>query len=347
MPSWVNQSVIIPGADITSLFTDLTAGGTLEIKTHTGNQITGTWAWNDYLLRWRRGLGCNVTDMCCGRREYTGAQIGLTPVSADFTGTVTPIVSTQRIEFDLDVPPQRLAINYGNMALVLIEQLVLPSITGANSIEGSIESLFGCTDGATPVCGCARVAAEMGIPAAVCTAAVNTLAEGIENEFLQLNDTTGGSTYFMLGIEGTLADDDKDLQTDTIDAVNNGALYSDGAQSSFTGDMYADIERKSCAADSACAATQACQARLEVMNDCEGRLVCVQRVGVGAPASACTQGSQCASGSCVGAAGTTPGKCFASCSADTDCPGTTGCSDAPKSIPVADDVSISVNACGF
>lgn len=375
LPQWMQDGITI-GADVTNLMTNLTVGGSFEIKTASAAgaadtyDLTGRWEWHDFLFRWRLNQGCSMNDGCCGREQFSGEQLGIVPVGADFSGSAARDRGvTTHLEFDLNVPSHRLDLQYGKLVLALLNHVVFPSIAGQNSFACTMEALMGC-DGpgtfvcggaSTGVCGCATVGAWLSdstngfisesIGTSICQVALLAAESEIEDRLEALTYNGDDDTYFMADIVGLISDSDKDLQTDVVDAGNVASLYVDASANpvptSFTGDMFAEIERTACTSDAACSAGNSCQVRRDVLDDCEGRTVCVPRVGPGAAGQACTQGSQCGTGVCIGATSTVQGKCFATCGSDSDCPGSMSCGIDAVDVSIGTAVSVSVNACGM
>ncbi|MBI5510058.1 MAG: hypothetical protein HY903_14975 [Deltaproteobacteria bacterium] len=353
MPGWVNNALTV-GGDLTELMRNLTVGGDLKILTASSSgAVTGHWSWSDFLFMWRYGLGCDLPDTCCGRHRYSGDQIGLTPISADFTGTLTRRTSTTAIEYDMLVPEHRLSIEYGRLAWFAFENLMLPAITGHNNLPDAIASLFGCDPANPTVCGCARVGAwvddftgQPGLGAGVCTLAVTAISEQLEASVVGMRSSGTDTTYFMMGIEAVLSDADLDLRTDKLTGGVSGKLYVEGTTGDFTGDLYGDIQRRACAKDATCTSYEACRAGLDVLDDCEGRLVCMPRVGDRVAGQNCSAASQCKTGVCLGTG--VNATCFTTCDQSGDCPNSLACGQNAVTVTVttAPPVTLQANACG-
>ncbi len=363
-PGWVTDGLLV-GGDVTGLMNHFTAGGELSIDnvTETGD-FDGRWDWNDFLFTWRLNQGCDYTDTCCGRTEYSGEEMDLEPIGAAITGTLTRNDLADRIQYDMEIDPHQMQLQYGNIALFLVEHLILPAITGQTGIDCAVESLFGCNNDRSnfvcngpdlngDVCGCDRVgvwlagfvssflALDTSVGSAACglvLEAADSFATGL------LNDLTFGGVdngYLQMSVGGILADDDHNLATDLIDGGSSGDLIISSYTAAFTGEVAGTIPREACSADTTCEAFESCQLKTNVLNDCEGDTVCVQRVGEKTGGESCSQGKQCRSGVCLAT-----NKCLEVCAQDTDCNTGLGCSDAPVTVPLG-DLDVPVSACGM
>lgn len=362
-PPWVINTIQV-GADLTQLLTNFTVGGPLEITNavETGEGaygLTGTWQWSDFLFRWRLNQGCDIANACCGRQRFSGEELGVVPVGAPFTGTATRTETPDVLEYDIAINEHRLELQYGQLIIAAINHIVLPELTGQNSMECALESAIGCSDAAagtfscgttTPGCGCARFGEwlagtlNLGDPAAgeaLCGVAIDLGVEQIEAQLASLT-TTGSDDFFVTAdIVGLLADEDRDLQTDELNGGNSGAFHIQGESSAFSAGMYGQLERELCVADAGCGASETCQPKLDVLDDCEGRLVCVSKFGDGGAMASCSAADQCAGGACVNS------RCFQACEGDSDCPGTMSCGADAASIAVSDTVDLVASACGM
>jgi hypothetical protein len=359
LPPWVTSGLMI-GGDVTSIMTNLTVGGKLQIVTaDAAGNFTGNWAWNDFLFTWRNGEvpACDITDACCDRHPYSGETIGLSPVEAAFTGTLTRRSNPSAIEYNMVVPDHKLSIEYGQLVWFVLENVILPQVTGVPNVTmpEAIELLFGCDPVHPTVCGCDRVGAWiddklawLGLPpgtgAPVCDLTVTAISEQFEQALVGLTWNGTETSYFMMGIEGVLADADLDLRTDKLTGGVSGKLYLDGSSSDFTGDLYGDMERRACLKDGVCTAYEACRAGVDVLNDCEGRLVCMPRVGDRVAGQNCSAQSQCKSGVCLGTGATAT--CFTTCDQNADCPNALACGQLSVNITVTPTVVLTANACG-
>ena len=305
LPGWANETMNI-GGDITGLLNHLMVGGKLEITgANEDGSIEGKWGWDDFMFRW--GFeGCDSANACCGRRVYTGEEMGLQPIAADFTGQVTlhEYAPGERavnyLQYDLTLDEHRLALEYGNILLFVITEFVLQEITGHNSIPCAVESIIGCEDGGEfvcdgpniGVCGCDRVGAALGEMAGLgpalgvtacdmgLVAAEMGIARGVNS--LDFDGVENGN--LTMQVTGLLSDKDRDLRTDDIDADLVGTLYvGDAGQTDFTGKMLAEIERTACGVRAECGTESTCGLVPGVLNECEARQVCVPPAALVAP----------------------------------------------------------------
>lgn len=364
MPEWANDGMSI-GGDVTDLVNNLRVGGRMHIVNASAEgQLNGNWGWDDFLFTWRYGQDCDFTNTCCGRTTYSGAEVGLQPVAADFTGVATPRASEPgdaELVFDLAIDEHRLGLQYGTIVLFTLNEFILPELTGQDDLACAAESLFGCEDGGEFVCGgqniglcgCDRVGAWLSdamnsfvdldpvMGALVCDMAVQGAAIYLESQMQELSWYGTSDGYLSMSVEGTMTDSDLDMKADEIVATSTGLLSLGTAQTGYSSDVWADMVRVSCVSDADCGETQTCQARRQVLDDCTGRQVCAQRVGEKLAGESCNRDNQCASGSCLES-----GVCFAACSSDADCNGGQTCIPDFTVIQIDDTASLPVNACG-
>ncbi|MDP7040535.1 MAG: hypothetical protein QGI45_15360 [Myxococcota bacterium] len=365
-PTWL-QNTLTVGDDLTDLVTDFTVGGDLEIaEVDAEGNFNGHWQWNDFLFQWRLGSDCDYDDACCARQHYTaemvlsdGGSESFSPVGADIAGTIRARESDTRLEYDMTVDPTQLNLQYGQLIMFALSNMVLPGLTGENTMAASIETLFGCDESVTPAaCGCDRVAQWLGsgfgaIGTAVCDSAIMAIATQLENEILALNYGGTEDDYFMANINAVIADDDHDLQADMLEGSTSGSLYLDGEPASFTGTFRGAVNsvtredeqvalRGNCEADATCAEYESCQLKINVLDTCQADQVCIQRVGQLSEGANCNSDQQCLSGLCLEGQG-----CFTACSADEDCGENVSCAMEVVDISLGDLASRTVNACGF
>jgi len=363
LPGWAMDALTI-GGDLTGLLTDLKIGGKLDIQdvTDTGT-LTGHWDWTDFLWQWRQGQGCALDNVCCGRTVYSGAEMGLAPMGADITGSVAENAEANGLAFDLTIDEHRLDFQYGTIIAFLLNQFVLPELTGQSSIECAVESMLGCNGAGefacgqpnsstnTDPCGCDRLGAWLenevgsaiaGLGVGACQAAMDSAATYVENELADMVFSGSDNDHILMAATALLSDDDRDLQTDLIEGTTAGSYVRNGIGSPFTGGFKADIERTLCTSDTACQTNDSCQARFHPLDTCTGRQVCVRRVGDRVAGEGCTADDQCSTGTCLN--GTT---CFTACGEDLDCPGSLTCGIDAAEIVVTDTATLTVNACGL
>jgi hypothetical protein len=394
------------GGDVTHLLTHLQVGGQMTIDELDANGgMAGHWEWTDFLWQWRHKQGCDFSNTCCGRTEFSGEDMGLAPIGSNITGTITEAgtlahggnmnapdaapradANANRYEYDFAIDNHALDVQYGALIGFAVNQFVLPAMTGENVLDCAIESSFGCNgagefscgspNSSTSAavgdeCGCAKAGAWLGNALGsssttagqiACDFAIGTVKTLIEAELAKLSYSGTDDYNLQMSAEGVLADADKDLHTDLIDAVTTGTITASSFVESFSGEMVGDIERTACVSNSGCGDTETCQVKFNPLNDCSGRLVCLNQVGDRGADRTCTQGSQCATGVCLEG-----GRCFEACSEDSQCSGNLSCAfsedqnfneslDEGEDIdgdgaldvfkaPVVDEVTMQVNAC--
>ncbi len=364
LPEWVDDGMSI-GGDVTDLVNNLQVGGKMDILNATAEgQLNGNWGWDDFLFTWRYGQECDFTNTCCGRTTYSGAEVGLEPVAADFTGTATPKASEAgdtKLAFDLAIDEHRLGLQYGTIILFTLNEFVLPELTGQDNLACAAESLFGCEDGGEFVCGgqsvgtcgCDRVGAwlsnalssfvdlDPAMGTMVCDMAVSGAATYLEGQMQELAWYGTSDGYLSMTVDGTITDSDLDLKGDEIVASAAGTLSLGSVQTGYSSDVYGDMERVACVNDSECGEKQTCQVRRQVLDGCTGRQVCAQMVGEKLAGESCSRDNDCASGACMD-----NGVCFAACETDADCAGGETCITDFTVIQIDDTATLPVNACG-
>ena len=364
LPEWVDDGMSI-GGDVTDLVNNLRVGGKMDIVNATAEgQLNGNWGWDDFLFTWRYGQECDFTNTCCGRTTYSGAEVGLEPVAADFSGTATPREAESgdtELAFDLAIDEHRLGLQYGTIILFTLNEFVLPELTGQDNLACAAESLFGCEAGgefvcggqSVGVCGCDRVGAwlsnalssfvdlDPAMGTLACDMAIQGAAGYLEGQMQELAWYGTSDGYLSMTVDGTITDSDLDLKGDEIVATAAGTLSLGSVQTGYSSDVYGDMERVACTSDAECGEKQACQVRRQVLDGCDGRQVCAQAVGEKAAGETCNRDNECASGACLD-----NGVCFAACATDADCAGGESCIADFTVIQIDDTASLPVNACG-
>lgn len=364
LPEWADDGMSI-GGDVTDLVNNLQVGGIMNIaSSQADGQLNGGWDWDDFLFTWRYGQDCDFTNTCCGRTTYSGQEMGLAPVGAQFEGKATarPVeAGASEITFDLSIDEHRLGLQYGSIILFALQEFVLPELTGQDNLACAAESLFGCEDGGEfvcggqniGVCGCDRVGEwlagglsgfvdlDPSMGSAVCDMAIVGVSTYLENQMQELAWYGTSDGYLMMSVDGTISDTDLDLKADTIIAGALGSLNLGSVQTGYSSDVFGDMQRVACIRDEDCEASQTCQARRQVLDACAGRQVCAQRIGEKSGGQTCDRNDQCASGSCLES-----GICFAACESDNDCDGALSCLTDFTVIAIDDTATLPVNACG-
>ncbi len=365
MPLEVNQSFNILG-DVSGLLNHLMVGGQMEIKTYNEEDgtITGEWGWSDFMFRWGFGEDCDPRNTCCGRRVYSGVEMGLEPIGSSFTGTVLPHeravdeAIVQYPQFDFTMDQHRLALQYGNLILFIVNEFVLPAAIGENSLPCALEKLMGCEEGGefncngqnVGVCGCDRAGVWLADIAGMSPSLGRTACEmgltaaemGIINGMNRLNYSGPENGNLSIEAEGLLSDVNQDMKGDTIEADTVGLFYfGESAQTTFSGDMKAELGLVSCANEDLCGEGSSCGLKQDVLNACAPNQVCISSVGGRIGGARCTVDAHCKSGRCM-----KNRTCFAACERDTDCPGDLTCGVDAYEVELAEDIVATVTACG-
>ncbi len=109
------------------------------------NGKPGTQIWEDVIVLWTGDCAPNAPDSC-RERTFGAEQLGVmgSVVQGDFTGSVVALDDTENPGYGLVIDEHSLTLNYGTLALGIIEKVVFPSIFGPNvdSIDEAIDFLL-------------------------------------------------------------------------------------------------------------------------------------------------------------------------------------------------------------
>ncbi|MCK5688406.1 hypothetical protein KAI87_04000, partial [Myxococcota bacterium] len=309
-PDWL-INLTLAGGDLTSLFTNLTVGGDFEIQSVNSDDLSfeGRWDWNDFVYNWRYNSGCDLSDICCARNVITSDVANFNPVGSEFTGTLAPLNTETQIEYNMIVAEHQLELLYGEIVMYLINEVVLPAITGdptINTLPLAVESMFGCNDEVSPpACGCTRFGVWLedatGILSesagtGICTLAIASVSNNITDRIANMGYGGSDDSYFLMGINAVLADADRDLKMDEFAGSNNGDLVIDYDSSAFTGEITGEVARTTCVDDDACHVWEVCNARLDVLDGCSAKQVCNFPAGSRVAGQVCNANNDCLSG---------------------------------------------------
>ncbi len=281
--------------------------------------------------------------------------------------------------YDLTIAQSRMSIQYGNLIRSLLNTLIMPEAFGDNSLYCAVEGMFGCRGGGDFVCGapsstiqnargqpigecgCSKVAYNasnwmyaLGVD--TCRDAVQEVADGLEDQILSLAWNGSNRSYLLASARFAVYDGDQDLQTDTLmgkTAENDGifgefvkvvpsanAAQVSEERTSFSGDILGDMVRAPCTSDDSCALDEVCTVRVDLLDECKGRQVCI-KTGTGAgPEADCAEDTECATGVCLNG-----GKCFRACVNDYHCPIGLSCGTDAGEVSLSESMSVSVNTC--
>jgi hypothetical protein len=352
----------------------LTVGGKMRFENVSAEgSLQGNWGWDDFMFQWRYGSECDFTNTCCGRETFSGEEIGLEPVDADFTGSIAPRVMAEgaaptALDYGLTIDEHRLGLRYGSLIVFTLNEFVFPAVTGQDNLACAAESLFGCEDGgefvcggqSTGVCGCDRVGAWVADltgsidPAMVsqgCGFGMQAIGALFEDQLSGLEYEGGDSNYMTMTVDGTISDSDMDLKADILTGEGVGFVSqpfpnpaNDWAMevvtTDFSADVNGDMQRVTCVADSECETNESCQVRAQVLDECNGRQVCAVKVGALEAGSVCVRDNQCGSGLCLD-----NNTCFGACESDDQCDDALSCAADFTAVSIGDNGSLTVNAC--
>jgi len=358
-PDWV-QSIFQVGESLAIMARNLTVGGEIQINEATEGaggvfNLQGTEMWNKYMFTWKLGV-CDWqtdTDPCCGRNVFYSDDPNnpLDVASGAFTGTATPIQASGRILYTMAVNEHVQSVNYGNILLYLLQQVVFPAITDLpapvsfsdalisllpmENIACWIGDLLTSTDYDTCIATCQIVKnpstgqwESQNCNSDMATTFINlaALAGDQFDDWMTSLSTSGSEIYnFTIetddspGVSNTLEDVNHDLQTDRMDLVLIGEVHygsTTGDSSAMSGTLMAEEMLPACKSDSDCEGNTTCQIKVGLVDECQERLRCTRNVGNRDGGQQCSNDSYCKSGYCM-----SNSKCFSACETNGDCPG--------------------------
>ncbi|MFO0727843.1 MAG: Ig-like domain-containing protein [Myxococcota bacterium] len=306
------------GGDIAHLIRRFEVGARFTV-TSTGvpgrSQVVESW--RSMVFEWSQG--CPAGDVGCARRVFdlTGAHANLAPVTATYGSSLAYAqlgAETERWKLSLD--PHAIDVRYGAIVLVLLDELVFPSLPpniAGHSLGEVLANVIGCADVATSISG------STGVPAAliqgICDAAVAGAAGYIENQILQLDsinnpgliDGAGGGQLFLV-------DADHDLVTERVDDLETFASWSNGSAPPTTPIVGQGRRAASnCASDAVCTQGRVCAAIPSFLEVRALERDCRWPVGANPGGMSCTASTDCATGLCFQPAGMSGSLCFAAC----------------------------------
>lgn len=320
--------------DVTNVGGDL-AHAIRSFEIGAGYSITSTGAvdrvevveeWKALVFQWQ--LGCPNGDLGCARRpvQLSGANAHLAPAQARYGATIThaPLAGeTERFQLSLDA--HQLNLRYGAVILLVLNQLVFPSLPAniaGNDLTQVLGNIVACGDVAN------SLASSTGLPASLflglCNSAVSAAASAVEARLLALDSANNPGFLGGAGVNGGgelyLTDADHDLRTELVPSVLTYAAWQTAGGSQ---PINAPITGHGRRAASACTGDGDCNGNicLPIPSYLEVRLVehdCRRPIGATAGAVGCAQDADCASGLCFD-----PGNgvriCHAACSDSSDC----------------------------
>lgn len=329
------------------LLTDINVGGVMTIKDYqkSTGAVDGFLVYDSYRFVWT-GACAGSTDICCGHTIYDGAKLGIQPFQAAFTGTATPISGAQ-VGYTFNTQPTELGLAYGRLAIAILEDVILPAIPGTSAWDTNgpnhsctVPAVHGqCGDGKIQfgeiIAGLFSCSTTSGTAGSVCSQAAWAVGDTVDNLIsqLQFNGTADWNIHEQI-ISGTMTDTDADLVPDTVTATLQ--MTADAAGNPTTVGQPFDARYKGtvCTGDGTCGNGYACHFAVNAVDGCFADNACGAAIGQYLGDTACSNDSDCKSGTCARATGvanaTQPhaGYCFQACATDTDCLGNGHCDKA-------------------
>lgn len=232
-PDWL-QDVFIVGQDLTQVVHDLELHATLKIsKLQSDYSVQGVFEWDGIVLRWSCGCdGCPEEgapgyDPSCAEYEFGLDDLQNTEFPLDL---VEGQFLAQIQDFDrLNVQNHVIELNYGKLIIFALNEILLPAITGEDSIEDALASVVDCDSIAEGISD--SILGDLGLSESnvktFCQDSVSTIAAPATAILSEL------AVDSSLRLEGhaRLVDDDADLIVERIiDGEFVGHIESNGQQ---------------------------------------------------------------------------------------------------------------------
>jgi len=233
-PQWV-QDILTIGQDLFQVVNRLEMLAELHIsKLGSDHHIQGRLYWNGIVLTWRYGCpaqGSAGYDPECGRHvfglaDFQNTQFPMDIVEGRFTGMIQ--------DFDqLDIDNHTIKISYGKLIIFVLNEMILPALTGQHTLLGAILSFVNCSAIAHAIGGFSTLGISVQDVENFCVSAVTIIVTPVE---MVLGALAIDSQLRMSG-HATLVDDSQNLLVDRIeDGAFLGHFESDGqAGPPFTG----------------------------------------------------------------------------------------------------------------
>lgn len=229
-PAWL-QDIFTIGQDLTQIVNNLHMQATLVIsKLSNDYYVQGIMYWTGIKLYWK--LGCPAEgeagyDPECGANtfdisDFTNTDFPMDIVEGKFTGLIH--------DFDrLDVDNHSIKINYGKLIIFVLNEIILPALTGEDNLTDAIISFVNCgsiaatfSNGILDAIGVSESDIE-----GFCVDAITFIAKPVE---LILGSLALDSQLRLTGA-GILVDSNDDLIVDQIiDGTYLGHIEVDGTE---------------------------------------------------------------------------------------------------------------------
>lgn len=227
-PQWV-QDILTIGQDLFQVVNRLEMQANLLISKLTNDYfVHGALRWSGIVLTWRFGCpaeGAPDYDPECGRYTFSLEQFQNTQFPMDIVeGSFTAIIR----DFDqLEIDNHTIKINYGKLIIFVLNEMVLPALTGENTLLDAILSFVNCTAIGNAIGGFSALGISSQDVADFCTSAVTIIVSPVQ---AVLGSLAIDSQLRMSG-NATLVDEDDDLKVDLIEEGRFlGHFESDGQQ---------------------------------------------------------------------------------------------------------------------
>ncbi len=210
-PKWVQDFFTI-GDDLTQIVDNLHMLSVLKIsKLHNDYYFQGVQYWNGIVLSWK--YGCEEDDPPdCGEMKFSMDDLGNTQFPQDiiegkFTGSV---VNYDQMFLDQHV----IQISYGKLILFVLNEILLPALTGQNNLKDAVLAFVNCDGIAATFSN--SVLDAIGLPesklAKFCKSTIGLLITPLEAYVANL----ALDSQLRLSGQCTLQDNDDDLYIDEL-----------------------------------------------------------------------------------------------------------------------------------
>ena len=236
-PAWV-RDILTVGQDMMQIVNRLEMLAHLSLTKRAGpTQIQGALRWHGIALTWRRGCpreGQPGYDPNCGRRIFSmtdieNTEFPLNLIEGRFTATIQ--------DFDrLSIDNHVIRLNYGRLVIFVLNELILETLTGHDSLGEAVRSFIDCTALADRIYfgSLSTLGIDEGDVAAFCDSAVDIIITPLT----LILEALAVETAIRLSGTAVLEDVDNDLQVDRItNGQYTGNIESDGR----AGEPFTDV----------------------------------------------------------------------------------------------------------
>ena len=233
-PDWVQDFFTI-GDDLTQIVDNLHLLSVLKVsKLHNDYYFQGIQYWNGIVLTWKYGCDKNDPDYeTCGQMKFSMEDLASTQFPQDiiegkFTGS---IVNYDQLYLD----NHTIQISYGKLILFVLNEILLPALTGKNNLKDAVLAFVNCPGIAATFSN--SVLDAIGLKedklASFCESTIGLLVIPLES---WIGSLAIDSQLWLTG-HCTISDETDDLYVDKlIDGVYSGTIEMDGgAGPPFTG----------------------------------------------------------------------------------------------------------------